>query len=210
MHRFHTEHSARDADWSQRPPDFKHLFGIHVVVPDQHLVTQDTGFHNVYQQVRAPSRARLSKLTVPNRPTTTGPVPTCEGTVHTIQAGDTCQSVSLGRGVSTSELLRVNNLEAFCNNFPTSGTLCIPSKKVCKPYQLRTDGSDTCASIGKANNATYAQIVSWNSDFGSYCNNLGRLAANSFIVCVSTPGGAWVHPSPGLEPTTSVPTTTTE
>lgn len=144
-------------------------------------------------------------------PTTSGgtPTPTCSGKVHAISSGENCRSISLKESISTNELLLANELEAWCNNFPTSGTVCIPEKKKCQPHQLNYNGSDSCASLASQYNVTWAQIVSWNIEVGTYCDKIRRLAANGFVICVSTPGGEWVNPHPELEPTPA-PTSTVE
>ncbi|KAJ5109961.1 hypothetical protein N7532_002606 [Penicillium argentinense] len=61
----------------------------------------------------------------------------------------------------------------------------------CKTYTVQ-DG-DTCASIGKENGVTWAQLLSWNSDINSQCSNLGDLTGNQ--ICVSNPSGNYVIPA---------------
>ncbi len=104
-------------------------------------------------------------------------------------------------------LLTANGLQAFCNDFPTSGTLCIPSAKICQPYQLKVDLTDTCSSIARQKGVTWTQLVSWNPELGEYCENIVALARGSQVICVSNPGGDWVNPSPDPEATS---TTTSE
>ncbi len=105
-------------------------------------------------------------------------------------------------------LLVANNLQGFCNNFPTSGTLCIPTAKRCQPYQFKLDLTDTCASIAQQKGVTWTQLVSWNPELGDYCENINNLAKGGQVICVSTPGGGWVNPSPNPEGQAS--TTTSE
>ncbi len=100
-------------------------------------------------------------------------------------------------------LLAANGLQGFCADFPTSGTVCIPSAKVCQPYQLKVDLTDTCASIAQQKGVTWTQLVSWNPELGEYCENIGDLAKGGQVICVSTPGGAWVNPFPETESTTT-------
>jgi hypothetical protein len=100
-------------------------------------------------------------------------------------------------------LLTANNLEAYCNNFPTSGTVCIPSAKKCKPYQLKADLSDTCTTIASQEGVTWTQIVSWNPELGEYCENIDMLAKGGQVICLSTPGGGWVNPFPEEPETTT-------
>ncbi|KAK4118090.1 carbohydrate-binding module family 50 protein [Parathielavia appendiculata] len=128
--------------------------------------------------------------------------PSCEGTTYTIQSGDNCRSIALAQGIGSVHLLAANNLEAACHNFPTSGSVCIPSAKKCKPYQLKADLSDTCATIAGQETVTWTQIVSWNPELGEYCENIDHLAKGGNVICVSTPGGDWVNPFPE-EPSTT-------
>ncbi|KAL8366130.1 hypothetical protein RB595_004753 [Gaeumannomyces hyphopodioides] len=157
------------------------------------------------------SSCRIASMTVTPQATTTAWVtlpptqtPACAGTMYTIQGGDNCRSVSLRNGISTVELLAANRLLAWCADFPAAGgAVCIPSAKVCKPYQLSPDLQDTCSSIASKNGATWAQIVSWNPVLGQYCENLERLGKAGDVICASTPGGAWVNPRPQESPVTT-------
>ncbi|ORY04390.1 hypothetical protein BCR34DRAFT_57224 [Clohesyomyces aquaticus] len=127
---------------------------------------------------------------------------TCTGNNYTIKSGDTCNSIALSQGLSTGNLLDANKLQAFCAKFPSSGTLCIPASGKCKTQTVKT--GDTCAKIADQNKVTWAQIVSWNPEFGKDC---GRIADNvGYVMCISTPGGDWVNPSPAP---VSTPTTIT-
>jgi LysM repeat protein len=137
-------------------------------------------------------------------PTTSVGVPTptagsCIGTKYTIKTGDTCQSVSLAQGLSTADLLIQNNLQAFCVNFPTAGSLCIPTEAKCKTYTVKT--GDKCASIADANKLTWTQMVTWNPNFGQGCESIGKFTG--WTACVSNPGGDWINPSPTSEITLS-------
>lgn len=140
-------------------------------------------------------------------PKPTSPPGSCVGTEYTVKAGDNCRTVSLSQGISTNDLLVVNELQSYCANFPTAGSrLCIPTAKKCKPYQLKADLSDDCSTIASAQKITWAQVVSWNPEVGEYCENLPRLAQDGHVICVSMPGGDWVNPFPETpEPTTTEP-----
>lgn len=133
--------------------------------------------------------------------TTTSTSATCSGTIYTIKPSDTCQSISIAEGISTTDLLVANNLQGYCYEFPTSGSLCIPSAKVCTPYTVKA--GDTCGTI--AGNLTAAtspiQIISWNPALGSSCSNLANLVG--YVICVSNPGGTWVNPNPVTSSTTT-------
>ncbi len=127
----------------------------------------------------------------------------CAGTVYAIQPGDTCQSISLDKGIGTEHLLHANSLRAYCHQFPTTGNLCIPDDRLCTPYQLHVIGNDTCVSIAEEHGITWAQVISWNPEVGTYCDNLDQLAPHGHVLCVSHPGGDYVNPSP--DPTTEPP-----
>jgi hypothetical protein len=43
----------------------------------------------------------------------------------------------------------------------------------CKQYTVQAD--DTCLSIGKASNATYAQLLSWNPALNVTCGQVQRM-----------------------------------
>lgn len=115
----------------------------------------------------------------------------CSGTVYTIQSGDTCNSVASAQGINTVDLLAVNNI-ASCSTFPTSGSLCIPALSKCKTYTVQS--GDTCASVADANGLTWTQVVTWNPEVGTQCTFMSTYVG--YQICISTPGGAWVNPSP--------------
>jgi hypothetical protein len=130
----------------------------------------------------------------------------CEGTRYSIRAGDTCHSIALSQGYSTTQLIAANDMTAYCRGFPTAGTICLPSSLKCKP--LVPKSGDTCNSIAADNGISFAQLVSWNPELGQFCGNMGTLISKSMAVCVSNPGGSWADPSPVK--TSSTPTTRAE
>jgi hypothetical protein len=108
----------------------------------------------------------------------------------------------MSQGVSTGGLLDANKLDAACANFPTSGTLCISKNAKCKTRLVQK--GDTCAQVADDNQLTWTQVATWNQDFGSDCKKIGNFVGYS--MCVSTPGGDWINPSPSA--TTPIPTVT--
>lgn len=107
--------------------------------------------------------------------------------------------MSLAQGISTTALLKTNGLVAYCRNFPPAGaTLCIPDAAKCAAYQL-TPG-EQCRDVASGNGVTWTQVVTWNLDVGRYCDGIDAISALDFVVCVSNPGGTWVDPTPGDEP----------
>ncbi|KAH8163293.1 hypothetical protein CIB48_g4955 [Xylaria polymorpha] len=125
-------------------------------------------------------------FTMIGSPTPT-PTPSCVGTTYTISASDTCQGISTSQGISTYDLIWNNNLTARCENFPTSGKLCIPSSATCKTYTVLS--TDTCYSIQDKFSLLYSQIIAWNPSLGVGCQGLE--SAVGYVICVSTPGGDW-------------------
>ncbi|KAL2759724.1 carbohydrate-binding module family 50 protein [Sodiomyces alcalophilus JCM 7366] len=60
----------------------------------------------------------------------------------------------------------------------------------CEVYIV--EAGDTCMSIARNANATYAQIVAWNDDIDLACSNLGELQGDE--ICISNPLGDYVLP----------------
>ncbi|KAL7622557.1 hypothetical protein AAE478_008064 [Parahypoxylon ruwenzoriense] len=108
-------------------------------------------------------------------PTTTSTPAGGEGSQYAIQAGDTCQSISLKNGISSAAMLQASGFQAYCANFPTSGTFCIPTSVHCTPYQLQE--GNTCDKIASRQGLTKPQLVSWNPE----------LASKGMTLCVSNP-----------------------
>ncbi|KAF4812172.1 LysM domain-containing protein [Colletotrichum siamense] len=138
-----------------------------------------------------------------SEPTST---PECVGTTYTIQSGDTCLSISKSRGVSTSQLLTANHLPAFCSNFPSSGTICIPDSISCKTYEMVK--GDKCRDVASKNDISWTQVVTWNPELGQACEYIDNFASRGYILCASNPGGSWVHPFPEDEVDIPSPKTT--
>ncbi|RKU47570.1 hypothetical protein DL546_007146 [Coniochaeta pulveracea] len=142
--------------------------------------------------------------------TTTGTTPTtsaaaggCAGTKYTIKSGDTCQTISKSQKISTVNLLLANQKAGFCYDFPTTGTLCIPTSSQCTPYTVLS--SDSCESIADTLKTSWTRLVSWNPELGANCQNIDQYVG--YVICGSNPGGGWMDPSPPVS-TTSTPTTT--
>ncbi|KAK8084055.1 hypothetical protein PG996_002836 [Apiospora saccharicola] len=132
-------------------------------------------------------------------PTANPVTPNCTGTQHVISGSDTCVKISMAEGISTDDLARENQIPSFCYQFPKTGSLCIPANRKCKPYTVKS--TDTCASLQSAFGIKYAQLISWNPTLGPKCNNIASVVG--YVICATTPGGAWVNPNPVPVPTTS-------
>ncbi|KAK4210390.1 hypothetical protein QBC37DRAFT_292564 [Rhypophila decipiens] len=137
---------------------------------------------------------------------TTAPLPTetpsCDGTTYTIQAGDTCQSISLAQGIGTAWLLMDNSLPAWCDKFPTSGTLCLENK--CEVVTVPANA--TCHSIAKSANITEVQLKAWNVVLNAGCYNIEKM--EGYQLCVSPPGDEYIDPTPPEPVTTPAPAPT--
>jgi hypothetical protein len=100
---------------------------------------------------------------------------------YTIKDGDDCSSISLSQNVSTFALLHLNELQAYCKNFPEPGTsLCLP--KQCQTYTLNDD--DTCEGIvaSQPGDISVTQLRSWNPNINKGCGNLFQWTG--FQICV--------------------------
>lgn len=102
-----------------------------------------------------------------------------------------------------------NDLLGYCQTPPTAGTtLCLPDNLHCTTHKLVD--TDTCNSLAQSYKATRVKLISWNPELGTYCDRIPKLASHGFHICVSTPGGQWVHPNPDDEPPLTTSTSTTE
>ncbi|RFN52991.1 carbohydrate-binding module family 50 protein [Fusarium flagelliforme] len=121
-----------------------------------------------------------------NRPSsipTDEPKQSCDGEEYVVKKSDTCQSVSKSQNVATSLLLRDNNLQAFCANFPKEGeTLCIKNK--CKVHVV--DKDNTCPSIASAARISQVQLYTWNPILGVSCRNIAKSVGDT--ICLEPPG----------------------
>ncbi|KAL2793189.1 hypothetical protein BJX66DRAFT_339095 [Aspergillus keveii] len=123
------------------------------------------------------------------------PVSCSDNAKYTIKDGDDCSSISLSQNVSTFALLHLNELQAYCKNFPEPGTsLCLP--KQCQTYTLKDD--DTCEGIvaSQPGDISVTQLRSWNPNINKGCGNLFQWTG--FQICVSPPGGEL---DPAITPT---------
>ncbi|KAK4200451.1 LysM domain-protein [Triangularia verruculosa] len=127
----------------------------------------------------------------------------CAGKTYVIRPSDNCYSISLSQRVGTAWLLTENNLPAYCDRFPTSGSLCIAN--TCNVYTVKPN--DTCNSISQSANITTTQLLAWNPVLDSGCYNLSRM--NGTQLCISAPGEDFVPPETTnlapITPTTAAP-----
>ncbi|KAH7146904.1 hypothetical protein B0J13DRAFT_441742 [Dactylonectria estremocensis] len=101
--------------------------------------------------------------------TTSEPALDCSGDEYTVQAGDTCQSISKAKDVATAWMLYDNNLQAFCAGFPAAGDkICIVNQ--CKTYTIQA--GDTCQGVAVAANISMVQLYTWNPVLGPSCNRM--------------------------------------
>ncbi|KAJ5936334.1 hypothetical protein N7454_005632 [Penicillium verhagenii] len=140
----------------------------------------------------------LTSTSVPGSaiPTSTS----CSGTTYSIQAGDTCTSISLSEGIGTFWLLLDNGLPAYCASFPIDGSLCLID--TCTVYTVQT--GDTCDSVAAANNITVVQLQSYNPNIDNGCYNFNQTIG--YQICVNEPGQKYVPPTTTIGTVTSFST----
>ncbi|KAL2819385.1 hypothetical protein BJX63DRAFT_418760 [Aspergillus granulosus] len=134
------------------------------------------------------------------------PTPTsssCAGTTYKIQEGDTCTSISQSQNIATFQLLLDNNLQAYCANFPTTGSLCI--KNTCTVYTVKE--GDTCKSVAKAHGISTVQLRSYNPWIDGGCYNFNRTVGTQ--ICLDEPGQKYHPPSTVIGSPTAPATATT-
>ncbi|KAH8679455.1 hypothetical protein BGZ61DRAFT_396391 [Ilyonectria robusta] len=121
--------------------------------------------------------------TATEEPSTTDPVPTCSGEEYTIQAEDTCRSISKAKDLATAWMLYDNDLQAFCASFPEAGEkICIVNQ--CKTYTIQAD--DTCQGIAVAAKISMVQLYTWNPVLGPACNRLSLSVGDT--ICLEPHG----------------------
>lgn len=131
----------------------------------------------------SPAKYTISSATT-SATSTSRPTTVC-GSTYTVQSGDTCNSISLAKKVSTFAVVSASGANPACTNLQAGAVLCLPS-----PCQLYTvQATDTCASILSAigNGVTDVQFLSWNPNINSVCSNFAPVRGNQ--ICVSPPGG---------------------
>lgn len=152
------------------------------------------GYSDEFAKDFASSTARCGKTEYPwATPTqyslnasTTSPAPTATATrdcstTYVIQEGDDCHSISLAHNVSTISLLVLNDLDAWCANFPTPGSsLCIPYP--CDIHTVRE--YDNCWSILKnhAPDITMTQLRAWNYNINNKCSNIKQMVGDQLCI----------------------------
>ncbi|KAL2752064.1 carbohydrate-binding module family 50 protein [Sodiomyces alcalophilus JCM 7366] len=141
----------------------------------------------------------LATTATEDPPTTPDPEPPCSGVEYTIQAEDTCQSISSANNVATAWMLYDNGLPAFCAGFPAEGEkICIVNQ--CNTYTVQAD--DTCQGIAAAANITMVQLYTWNPILGPACNRMSLSVGDS--ICLE-PHGDEDYTPPTHTPTTPAP-----
>lgn len=90
--------------------------------------------------------------------TTSAASPTCSGQTYTVQAGDTCPSISVSKGVGTDLMINRNRLDYNCTVLTPGMSLCL--QDTCT---IKTLGqNDTCDGLVRNQNFNLAELISWN------------------------------------------------
>ncbi|KAJ7174357.1 hypothetical protein C8R46DRAFT_1189193 [Mycena filopes] len=119
---------------------------------------------------------------------------------YTIQNGDTCTSIAASKSLSLDQLISINGLDLNCTKLPPSGSqICLSG--ACSLYTVQA--ADTCVSISVQKGVTWAQLLKWNSQLNTYCDNLDAQIGKS--ICVGPPGGSY-SPASTLAPVIGSPT----
>ncbi|KAH7124947.1 hypothetical protein B0J13DRAFT_646966 [Dactylonectria estremocensis] len=156
---------------------------------------------NVWAFENSPDRASgtstvTAAVDIPS--TTSDPALACSGDEYTVQAGDTCQSISKAKNVATAWMLYDNGRKAFCAGFPTAGDkICIMNQS--KTYAIQAD--DTCQGIAIAANISMVQLYTWNPILGESCNRMSLSVGHT--VCLEP------HDDEDYKPITRTTTTLT-
>ncbi|BDD61511.1 hypothetical protein MAP00_006553 [Monascus purpureus] len=169
------------------------------------LSSSDTRPVCVAVNASAPTGSAAPPPTTTTATTTTGTMgPTPTGIVanctqyHTVQSGNTCDSIEASYGISFTQFYAWNpsigsqceNLwlgYVYCVNGPiATGTGSAPVAPTqmgivsnCNEYYTVASG-DTCSGIESQFNDTFAELYQWNPAIGSNCKNLWV----GYLICV--------------------------
>ncbi|KAI8657422.1 LysM domain-containing protein [Fusarium keratoplasticum] len=111
----------------------------------------------------------------------------CEGTIYTVQKGDTCQFISKAMSVATDRLIERNGLTYTCSDLLEGRNLCI--EDACEI--ARIEQGQTCQDFVKWKWFSTIQLQSWNPTLKPLCNsrlipNLDAVAGR--YICIGPPG----------------------
>ena len=134
---------------------------------------------------------------VPDPTTTKAP---CTGKGYQIQSGDDCNSIAKSQKIGTAWLLTDNNLNAYCDQFPKSGSLCLTN--TCEIYTVKAN--DTCQDIVASHPITLPQLLAWNPIINLKCSNLYKMEGDQ--ICVGAPGSQYSAPTTSFQAVTSAAT----
>jgi len=91
---------------------------------------------------------------------------------YTVQQGDTCDTISAAKNVSTYQLAHVNNgtIDAKCDNLKAKETLCLGTKgQDCKTTYVVQTG-DTCDAIINKTRITKCTLLANNPNLKPDCS----------------------------------------
>ncbi|RSL41294.1 hypothetical protein CEP53_012846 [Fusarium sp. AF-6] len=109
---------------------------------------------------------------------------------HTIQSGDTCDSLAIKYSVSSAAIFMGNPDILDCNDMVQGVSICLPLQ--CKTYKLQA--GDSCMSVSASTGLQPADIRFLNPWIHELCGNI-RSAQETLgsVICVTTPGGKYEH-----------------
>ncbi|KAF7288367.1 hypothetical protein HMN09_01399600 [Mycena chlorophos] len=116
---------------------------------------------------------------------TSSAVEQCEllGRNVTVSAETSCEEVAADNSVSYYDVYISNSLPSTNCTVLANTQLCLPQS--CTTYTIAVN--DTCAGIADTNNITSTQLLSYNPNLGTACQNID--SSVGAIVCVSPHGG---------------------
>ncbi|KAI8660440.1 hypothetical protein NCS57_01021400 [Fusarium keratoplasticum] len=145
-------------------------------------------------------KAAVSRCSLSNQPTTTkdSPFPSesaepafCLSNVkHTIQPGDTCDSLAVKYSVSSAAIFMGNPDILDCNDMVQGVSICLPLQ--CSTYKLQP--GDSCMSVSVATGLQPADIRFLNPWIHELCGNIQSAQETlGSVICTTTPGGKYEH-----------------
>lgn len=105
-------------------------------------------------------------------------------TTYTVENGDTCNSISVEKNVSTSALINTNGLGSGCAYLVTGQRICLPDS--CKVARVGSNDTTSSMVSRMSRKVTTKQFLSWNPSLSTVNSNLSYAAGT--YVCVTPPG----------------------
>jgi hypothetical protein len=105
--------------------------------------------------------------------------PSCSSP-YLVPPGDSCDAISLSKGVSTYSIIRAGGLRADCSNLAAGASLCLPSP--CSLYRVQ-EGDDCASLVARHPGVTRESLLSWNPNINPICTNMADLVGT--FICLT-------------------------